>query len=324
MMVARLVVLGALSAGLPAGANDTAVTLGAGGLIPAKSSAIVMESENLQISVRQVTVKYVFRNTSNRDVDVMVAFPFPEMDGGAVANIMMNIPSRDPLNFMDFNVVVAGKRITPDVEIRAFTDAGEITSQLRSFGLPLSVLDGNITRAIEKLDKKDRSRLESSGLFDCSLTKDGKCWPYWKSRAQFYWTQRFLAGSSVEVQHVYRPIVGGGSIYADDTGETSVKPYCGGGEALKQIDRQKELHRVEGRDKPVLRERTIDYILTTANNWAGPIHKFRLSVVSDNSDDIVVTCMPGLKRVAPTRYELVRSDFRPDRDLRLLILQRGE
>lgn len=34
--------------------------------------------------------------------------------------------------------------------------------------------------------------------------------------------------------------------------------------------------------------------------------------------------MPGSKRVTPTRYELVRSDFRPDRDLRLLVLQRTE
>jgi len=31
--------------------------------------------------------------------------------------------------------------------------------------------------------------------------------------------------------------------------------------------------------------------------------------------------MPGLKRVAPTRYELVRSNFRPDRELQLLVLQ---
>jgi hypothetical protein len=282
-----------------------------------------MESEDLQVSVRQVTVKYVFRNRSNRDADVMVAFALPEMNGGAVANVMMNIPSRDPLNFMDFNVVVDGKKVTPDVEIRAFTDKGEITPLLRSLGLPPSVLDPNMTAAVNKLDKKDRSRMESDGLFDCSLTKDGKCWAYWRSRVQFYWTQRFPAGSSVEVQHTYRPIVGGGSIYANDTGETSVKPYCGGEDALRQIERQKAVHR-GGPDKPALSERTIDYVLTTANNWAGPIREFRLSVVSDKPDDIVVSCMPGFKRTAPTRYELVRSDFRPDRDLRLLILQRTE
>ena len=38
-------------------------------------------------------------------------------------------------------------------------------------------------------------------------------------------------------------------------------------------------------------------------------------------DDMVVTCMPGLKRVAPARYELARSNFRPDRELDVLILQ---
>jgi hypothetical protein len=74
-------------------------------------------------------------------------------------------------------------------------------------------------------------------------------------------------------------------------------------------------------DRPVLSERRIDYILTTANNWAGPIHNFSLSVVAASPNDVVQTCLAGLTRVSPTRYELVRPDFRPTSDLHLLLLQ---
>jgi hypothetical protein len=79
---------------LPASANDTMVTLGAGGLIPIKSTEIVMESEDLQVSAHQITVKYVFRNTTHHDVDATVAFPLPPLDGGTVENSPISIPSK--------------------------------------------------------------------------------------------------------------------------------------------------------------------------------------------------------------------------------------
>jgi len=244
------------------------------------------------------------------------------MDGGAIANIPIRIPSRDALNFVDFEVLVAGREIEPRTEVRAFFDNAEITSQLRSLGLPLSVLDGNVTVAVKKLSAQDRSRLEKNNWVDCSLTRDDKCWPYWQSRIQFYWTQRFPAGQTVSVRHTYRPVVGGSVIYRLDDGATSVQPYCGGADALDQIKRQKQLRApADDNDRPVLAERQVEYILTTANNWSGPIRSFHLTVDSDSPDDTVFTCMPGLKRVAPTRYELVRSNFRPDRELQLLVLQ---
>jgi hypothetical protein len=44
----------------PLCANDTLVTLGAGGLVPLRSGEIAMESEDLQVSIGQITVRYVF------------------------------------------------------------------------------------------------------------------------------------------------------------------------------------------------------------------------------------------------------------------------
>ena len=61
--------------------------------------------------------------------------------------------------------------------------------------------------------------------------------------------------------------------------------------------------------------------LYTGNNWSGPIRRFHLIVNSDSPQDIVLTCMPGLKRISPTRYELTRTNFHPSTDLKLLILE---
>ena len=113
----------------------------------------------------------------------------------------------------------------------------------------------------------------------------------------------------------------GSYIVSGDDGRLSVQPYCGTDDTLHQIEKIKKQHPTKTAGEPALEERRIRYILTTANNWSGPIKNFRLSVLADHPDDIVLTCMPGLKQVAPMRYELSHSNFRPDRELDLLILQ---
>jgi hypothetical protein len=182
-----------------------------------------------------------------------------------------------------------------------------------------------MTAAVARLAAPDRAKLQHDGWIDCALTSDGRCWPYWRSRVQFYWTQHFPAGAAVEIRHRYRPIVGGSGIYPNGDAASSIRPYCGGPGALDAIRKlQRSLHGDGSDDRPVLAERRIDYILRTANNWAGPIRDFRLSVIAGAAEDIVLTCMPGLTQVSPTRYELARHDFRPASDLHVLLLQRPE
>jgi hypothetical protein len=307
---------------LPIAANDTLATLGAGGLIPLKASNIVMESEDLEVSVHRITVRYVFRNLGERDVDATVAFPLPELDGGVVENVLINLPSAQPLNFVDFRMTVNGKPVSTQVEARAFKDKREITADLLALGLPLSPMDARIKGLFMKLSAADQQRLLTSHWMEgCGSVDDQECWPWWQLHAQYYWTQRFPAKSTVKVEPVYRPVVGGSYITRQDDGEGSVKPYCGGQDTLAAIKKASATRPVVHGSDTVLVERRIQYILTTANNWSGPIRNFRLSVVTDSPEDIVATCMPGLRRTASTRYELTLSNFHPDRELDLLILQ---
>jgi hypothetical protein len=320
----------ALLIALPAMANDTLVTLGAGGLVPLKSSQIVMESEDLQISAHQITVRYVFHNESDHDIDATVAFPLPALDGGTLYGSPIELPSPSLVNFVGFKATIAGEPVVPKVQVRAFTlkPDRDITARIRKLGLPISVVDHTrIDAAVRKLPPNQLEELKTDELIIPNETLDasGKVvkteyWPAWQMRVEYYWTQRFPANENVTVVHTYRPVVGGSYIVADDDGARSVKPYCGGVDALNQIKKVKEKLPAK-QDDIALWERRIQYILTTGNNWSGPIQHFRLSVLTDRPDDIVLTCTPDLRRVAPTRYELSRSSFHPDGELDLLILE---
>ena len=331
MHVSRLIVIAnviALLIVLPATANDTLVTLGAGGLVPTKSSDIVMESEDLEISVHQITVRYRFRNNSDRDVEATVAFPLPALQGSVAYNEPIELPSKSLVNFVDFKVEADGKPIVAKREVRAFANGKDVTARIQKLGLPISVIDKTLDTVVKKLPVGERQQLLKEQLIapDESYDPRGSLakttyWPNWQMRVQYYWQQHFPAKSALNIVHTYRPVVGGSYIPAGYDGSPSVRSYCGGEEALKQI-KTVQLKQAAKPDAQIsLWEKRIEYILTTGNNWSGPIRQFRLSVLAASHDDIVLTCMPGLKRVAPTRYELTRTDFHPDRELELLMLQ---
>ena len=315
---------------LSAAANDTMVTLGAGGLVPVESTQVVVESEDLQISVHQITIHYRFRNTTDKDIDAEVGFPLPPIDGGGLYYEPMALPRAADWNFVDFNVSSNGQPVATRAEVRAFSVDREITAHLRSMGLSGSVLLEPLNAELSKLPGSQRSQLEKENLiapgqFNPPLESGGKTgwWATWSMRVQFHWRQRFPAKSTVELVQSYRPVVGGSYITTNSSGIEVVHKYCGESNTVERVKQILKRHPMKDwtDGEVVLFDREIQYILTTANNWRGPVANFRLSVVADSPEDIVLTCMPGLKRVSPTRYELLRSNFRPDKELDLLILQ---
>ena len=56
----------------PALANDSFAAIGAGGLVLQKSDGVVMESEDLYLSLRQVKIRYVFFNSTAQDLTTIV------------------------------------------------------------------------------------------------------------------------------------------------------------------------------------------------------------------------------------------------------------
>jgi hypothetical protein len=71
----------------------------------------------------------------------------------------------------------------------------------------------------------------------------------------------------------------------------------------------------------LLGDQRIRYILTTGGNWRSPIGDFRLVIDKGHPDNIVSFCGSGLTRLSPTRFEMRRRNWRPNRDLAVLIVR---
>ena len=100
----------------PVLANDTMAEMKTGGLSYLQSPDIAMEQEDLFISPTEVRVDYVFHNTSDKDVEGVVAFPMPEITGGPDGD--MALDDRESDNFLGFSVSQDGKPITPTLQQR--------------------------------------------------------------------------------------------------------------------------------------------------------------------------------------------------------------
>lgn len=286
-----------------------------------------MESEDLSISIQKITIRYVFRNTTNKDIDATVAFPLPDLNGGDVYNMPMSLPNERAVNFVQFAVTEKGKPIKTQMELRAFLEGKDITARLKSIGLPINVETEPLNAALKKLPQSTLTQLQKEELivpdeYVPPATKQPvrQWFAMWTMRVQYYWTQRFPANSKVELVQTYRPVVGGSYITGSMDPRDSVEPYCGNAETVKLVRATRTFYLFKRRDN-TLWEKRIDYILTTANNWKGPIGDFHLTVTTEAPKDIFVTCLAGLERTGPTRYELRKTNFRPDSELKLLILQ---
>ncbi len=67
----------------------------------------------------------------------------------------------------------------------------------------------------------------------------------------------------------------------------------------------------------------LDYVLRTANSWAGPIAKFRLTVDKVDPANVISLCMDGIKKTGPTTFVVEKTDYTPERDLRILLVEKN-
>ena len=72
----------------------------------------------------------------------------------------------------------------------------------------------------------------------------------------------------------------------------------------------------------MIQERRINYVLRTGANWAGPIRSFKLTIDPGASDRLVSFCPGRLKPTAPNALEFTAKDFKPEGDLKILIVGR--
>ncbi len=121
------------------------------------------------------------------------------------------------------------------------------------------------------------------------------------------------------VEHTYRPVVGFsffGGVTLDDPDDSA--RYCMD-EPFKAGARRR-LAAVADTPEPYLQQRRVQYILTTANTWSGPIGSFRLVVDKGDPGGLVSFCADGVRKISDTQFEWTATDFSPERELEVLFV----
>ncbi len=313
-----------LAAASPALANDTVAETAAGGLVFKQSAEIDMVSEDLFVSAEQVRVRYVFRNRSPKDVRVTVAFPMPDRDLSQEAFGDVAFPH-------GFETKVDGARVATKVERKAVLRGADHSALLAELGVPIAPGEEGdaIGEALDRLAPAAQARLVKLGLaeaeeYDAGAGTERHLSPRWTVKETFYWEQSFPAGRDLVVEHHYAPGTGESvttpmamaEFRRSAAGRRTIADYCVDAAFLSGIDRM-----AKTAEFPMLMEQRIGYILTTGANWRSPIADFRLVIDKGAPENIVSFCGEGVRKISPTRFEMRRQNWRPDRDLKVLIVQ---
>jgi hypothetical protein len=310
----------------PAHANDTTASTGAGGLVLERTEAIDMVSEDLFVSAEEIRVRYVFRNRTSGDVGTIVAFPMPERDLGKEYGGDVAYPS-------GFRTMVGGRPVKAALERKAMLKGKDHSRLLQRLRVPIA--PDNISEAVRAMDglpTAEKRRLQSLGLAgEEEYDDDGKGMkrhliPLWTVQDRWWWRQRFPAGRDLSVEHRYVPGVGGSvespiaspEYRRSEDAQWTIRRYCMDRQFIAAVDRLSRKDRMRG---PGMPDKRIDYILTTGGNWRSPIGSFRLVVDKGKPGNLVSFCERGVKKIGPTQYEVRHRNWRPTRDLHVLIIE---
>ena len=305
----------------PASANDSEASIAFGGLVLKQNDVIAMRSEDLYISAEQVRARYQFANTSDKDVTITVAFPLPDIewvppDQQVEGENPWYVVSPDDVPSVDFKTYVDGQPVKVQRQQKAMAGDKDVTGWLRTRKLSLSPNDVDFS----KLSAADHKNARRQGIFDDKKN------PAWVMQTAYYWQQKFPAGATLNVEHVYKPSTGStvvsqidetmkhtkGELAATAMGD-SYEIYC--------VDQSlRDTVKRHAQDDQYYGEIWIDYILTTGANWKEPIADFRLVVDKGTPKNLVSFCGDDIKKISPTQFEMRKTNWRPEKDLSVLIL----
>ncbi|MEZ5840609.1 MAG: DUF4424 family protein [Hyphomicrobiales bacterium] len=302
--------------GLPSGAalaNDSSAELAAGGLMLVRNYEIRMESEVLRISPAEVTVDYVFRNVSDKDQTILVAFPLPDLDMDELADVPIDAIVNVPVNFVDFTVTVDGKPVAYQTEQKAYAAGLDVTDTLKADHVPLNPLLDGIGETIAGLPAGTRADYAIRGIAE--WMDESYATPRWLLKTTFWWRQTFPAGKTVAVRHAYKPVVGSSFYYPSSAGDEFAE-YCmdeGTGAAVAKA--------LADDNQEFMYTHRLSYILRTARNWSSDIGSFRLIIDKTDPHWFLSLCLDGIKKTGDTTFEFEATNFVPEKDLKILFLE---
>ena len=329
-------------ASLPALANDGWGGLAATGLTFGQTDAVAMQEEDLFISQDEIRVDYVFKNITAKDVTGEVIFPLPPISLAASGYSDWNLPDdRGLADLVGFTATVNGAAQSVTIDRIAViepewqentplaqqydTPGRDMTAELAALGLPLSIDFASVTEALLALPAETRAAVQAAGLAEYIDGGEGypaEVVPLWSVVLRYHWTQTFPAGAEMRISHAYANRAPGGIFPwehpAPDYRQPEVARYC--------IDEGTSKALYDRLQHPDLEPGTamgmaynIAYVLRTANSWAGPIGRFKLTIDKGAAENVISLCADGVQKTGPTTFVVERTNYTPDRDLEILL-----
>jgi hypothetical protein len=317
--------LAGLFAAAPLGANDSAASIGLGGLVLTRNEAISMDSEDLFISQAEVRVRYRFTNRSSRPVETLVSFPVPVLPDDIPG--YLGDQEYPDFSAMKFRTTVDGRPVKLDFVQRAMIGPRDVTARIAALGWPLRWFSSfeETVPFIERLGAAQQETYRREGLLKADPNLARKLIPAWSLVTHVTRRQIFPAGRSVEVTHAYTPIAGGSvggglerHFRRDEIFAEKQRKYCIDSDFTAAFDRRTA---PRGGKQAYGSEVWLDYMLSSGANWRGPIRDFRLVVDKGKPDNLVSFCMDGVRKISPTQFEVRKTNFEPRRDLPVLIVE---
>ncbi|TQX85194.1 MULTISPECIES: DUF4424 domain-containing protein [Rhizobium] len=317
--------------------DDSSATLGAGGLVLQKTDKVTIVSEDLYLSLNSIRVSYRFRNVANTDFTTTIAFPMPDFVGGG-SNSTTVVPDPASDNFMKFQTLVDGQPIEAQLEQRAFLAADgvadiEITERLKALHIPLVPTVEATQEAISKLTNAQRKNLVENNFVDTGDAGDyggqsQTLYPVWTLRSKYWRNQTFPVGREIAVQQTYVPVLGSQSSLSfgsPDMDADRIKSYrekfCTDAAFTKAAHTLYSKAADDNGKSFQSFEQYLSYVIKSGGNWAGPIGSYRLVVDKGDPKTLVSFCGDGVKKIGPTQFELKSQNYKPERDIDILLLR---
>jgi hypothetical protein len=289
-----------------ASANDSAAEISASGIQFKEEKNISIEKEELYISWQNIEVSYVFRNHSDKDITVDIAFPVPEYTSD---------DAQRGMPFDNFVVEVNGQKLKYNTEIRALIDKKDYSNVLKQMGISIRDFGGYshplYKNFYELLSEKNKITLLQLGL----VNSDGL--PMWNVSIKYHWTQTFPADKTTAIRHTYMPWWGYTMVdhsCIDDKSSYLYKDACISDETKKWMKQTLT------NTRPIS-VTIVGYILNTAKNWRTPIKDFHLKIEKNAKAKLGLCFDHKLTKISETIYETHIKNFIPKRNLKVYYFQ---
>jgi hypothetical protein len=336
----------ALCLATPVHANDGFGGLSATGLTFGQTDSIAMEEEDLFIGLDRIAVDYVFRNLTDADVTGEVIFPLPPVGVWSGYESMMNLPEDlSAPDLVGFTATVDGQPVKVAIDriaviedgfdeemppSRQYDDPGrDVTADLERLGIPLTLEIEAVRRALLALPEDRRAEAEALQLAefyegDPAQDQPPDVWGRWSIVTRYHWTQTFPAGAEVRISHSYTNRPPGGVFYwthpPEDWQLYLRDQYC-----IDEGTSRAIVKALEGSGSEEFGNTgtayNISYVLRTANSWAGPIGRFTLTLDKGDPGNVISLCAEGVRKTGPTTFVIEKTNYTPDRDLEILVVQ---